>query len=85
MLTERKPHLVLFKVSEHNHKTLTTLKEDSAYEVNTAINNILNTEELFSLVNDLTYNSYTLSYDIAFKELSRIEQTTNFEIDIVNW
>ena len=85
LLSERKPDLASFKVSEHEHDELLILEEDKAYSLNTEMDNPVNSPEVFKVINDMTYSDYILSYDIAFKELERIKKTISTGTELTNW
>jgi len=85
VLSDRYPKLVSYKNSNHKHDKLTLLKEDEVYSVNYEQENVLNTKDLFGLINIMTNSEYTLNYDIAFKELKRLENAKLEENDLMNW
>jgi hypothetical protein len=85
LVSKKKPSLISFKDSLHDHKELLILKENEAYVVNMDIDNEINNKEIFELINEMTQSGYTLSYDNAFKELKRIEASIQTENDFVNW
>ncbi|OXA83478.1 hypothetical protein B0A56_01440 [Flavobacterium columnare NBRC 100251 = ATCC 23463] len=88
IINGRIPELANFLSHKVHLKDLPILEEGEIYEVDDDENNILNSDKLYSIANDLLISGYTINYDKAIKKFDDIDtrlKNINTLNEFTNW